>query len=153
MTIRDSTQRSVTRPVAAGLLIALAGPLLGMCPLLVGAGLGLGLDAFAVFDVGILWIFLLAYFLMAAPSVIAGLLAALAIRRDGWVSPQHWRAVTAILTSSWIILLMMYVTIQPVSLGLIIIPYLIAMAIFASWALRLIIIRLRWMRRPLRLVA
>ena len=150
MTIRDSTQRGVTRPVAAGLLIALAGPLLGMCPLLVGSGLGLGLDEFPIVGPGALWTLSLAYFLTGIPSIIAGLLTAWAIARNGWISAQHWRAVTAMLVLAWITLLGMYVKVQPASLGVIMMLYLIVAAIFASWALRLTIIKLRWMRQPAR---
>jgi hypothetical protein len=147
MTFQHSARRGATRPIAAGLLITLAAPLLGLCPVLAWYALGLGLDQFGV---GAAWALSMAYVLTGIPAAIAGLVAGLAIRKNGWVSAEHWRAVTGILAFAWITLVAMYVKFQPPSLLLTVILYLIAAAIFASWALRLIIIKLRWMRVPLR---
>jgi hypothetical protein len=150
MSFQDGARRVATRPAAAGLLIALTAPILGLCPVLALHALGLGPGESMLFDLGAPWTLSMAYALIGVPSVIAGLLAALAIRKNGSISAPHWRAVTGILTLAWITLLGMYVKFQPASLLLTVIVYVIAAAIFASWALRLMIIKLRWMRKPAR---
>lgn len=142
------TTRTSRRPVAAGLLVALAAPLLGVSPLLIWSGLGQTVQGIALGDFGALWTVYMAYLLVGIPSIVAGLVVWLAIKQRGWITVPHWRAVTGLLLLAWVTLLSIWVQIRPVSLGLLLTLYLIVAGIFASWALRLMLVRLGWMPKP-----
>lgn len=141
------------KPIAAGLLIAVSAPLLGLCPILAWFALGMG-----EFSLGYLTVpstILSAYFFGAAQSVIAGLWVGLPIQRHGWISLRHWIALSVVLGGlAPVVLLLMNSGTQPRGTGLIYISdlsitcYFIAAALFASLVLRLLIVRLGWMRRP-----
>jgi hypothetical protein len=141
-------RRAGARPVAAGLLVALAAPLVGVFPLLIWSALGLSVHGIPLGDLGPVWTATMAYMVAGIPSIVAGLAVGLAIRSRGWIAAPHWRAVTGILLLAWVTLLSIRVQVQPVSLGLILTLYFIAAVIFASWALRLVIIKLGWMPKP-----
>jgi hypothetical protein len=146
MSIQYSARQGATRPIAAGVLIVLAAPLLGLFPGLALYAIGLVPREAVAFGSGAQGTISMAYILNGIQSVVAGLLAGLAIWKQGSVSPQHWRAVSAILALAWITLVGIYVKFQPPSLLLIVILYLGASAMFASWVLRIMIVKLRWMR-------
>jgi hypothetical protein len=141
-------KRTSRRPIAAGLLVALAAPLTGVCPLLVWSALGQTVHGIALGELGALWTVYMAYLLVGIPSIVAGLVVWLAIQRTGWITAPHWRAVTGVLLLAWVTLLSMNVQIQPASLGVMLTLYLTAATIFASWALRVLVIRLGWMPKP-----
>jgi hypothetical protein len=140
-------KRPKRRPIAAGLLVMLTAPLFGACPLLVWTGLGLDVHGFPLRDFGPLGIIYVVYLFGGIPAIVAGLVVGLAIRMHGWISPQHWRAVTGILTLAWITILGARVKFEPASLGLIAMLYFIVAMVFASWAVRVLIIKLGWIRK------
>ena len=140
-----------TRPIAAGLLIALAAPPLGLTPILAWFAMGLG--EFSLPNVTLISTLPDSYFFGGIQACLAGALVGWAIYRRGWVSLVAWILLTIILGLAPVVVLMM-IRPESGSTGLIYVSdfsiacYLMAAAFFASLVLRAVLIALGWMRKP-----
>ena len=144
MSHQNSCQHKKTRPIAAGLIIALAGPPLGLLPNLLWSAVGLPLGKFPSAVLGVPGF---AYVMLGLPAIIAGLAAALTIWRNEWVNSQQWAAATAILPLAWFTWLARGFEIPPAYL-LFPTVYILVAAGFSSLVLRWLILALGWMRKP-----
>jgi hypothetical protein len=139
------------RAVAAGLLIAVAAPPLGLLPILAWFAIGQG--EFSLPKAPLISNLPVAYFFGGIQTVLAGILVAWGIYRQGWVSLAAWMALTTILGLVPVIYLMLM---GEGSTGLFYMShfkaacYLMVAAFFASLVLRVLVIALGWMRRPQR---
>jgi len=136
------------RSIAAGLLIALAAPPLGLAPILAWFAMGQG--EFSLPNVPLISILPDSYFIGGIQAVLAGILIAWGIYRQEWVSLAAWMALTIILGLAPIILLIAFGE-RPTGLFYMshfnTACYLMTAALFASLVLRIVIIMLGWMRR------
>jgi len=139
-----------TRPIAAGLLIALTAPPLGLSA--IAAWFTIGQGEFSLSQVPMRSALPVSYFFGGIQACLAGAFVGWAVYRRGWVSLAAWMVLTVILGLAPIVLLMLTRQ-EPAYTGLIYISdfkvacYLMAAAIFASLVLRVLIIALGWMRR------
>ena len=143
-------RRRAMRAVAAGLLIALAAPPLGMS--VIEAWFAIGQGEFSLTHVPMRSALPASYFVGGIQACLAGALVGWMIYRDGWVSLGAWILLTLILGLAPVILLML--THQETAYtGLIYISdfkiacYLMGAALFASLVLRLLLIALGLMRK------
>jgi hypothetical protein len=132
------SERASPRPIAAGLLIAAAAPPLVICPILTWFELWSSEVSFGHFSV--LSTIVVAYFLGGVQSIVAGWLVALAIQEHGWIGTASWMGYAAVLGLFPVFLI--YASEPSVIL------YFSLLILFASFALRLLVVRLRWMPKP-----
>lgn len=140
------------RPIAAGLLILLAGPPLGCCAVLAWFAAGFG--AFSLGYVGLAAMdFLGSYVFGGTQSALSGFIVARHIRVYGWISLQYWLFLTACISLVSAIILDVFFY-QNQRQGLLYISfydeltYFAVATFFSSLFLRILIIGLGWMRRP-----
>jgi hypothetical protein len=137
------------RSIAAGLLIALAAPPLGLALILAWFAMGQG--EFSLPNVPLISVLPDSYFIGGIQAVLAGILIAWGIYRQEWVSLAAWMALTIILGLAPVILLIAFGE-RPTGLFYMshfnAACYLMAAALFASLVLRVLIIVLGLMRRP-----
>lgn len=151
MRMWDYHRPAGTRPIAAGLVIALAAPPLGLTPILAWFAMGLG--EFSLPNVTLISILPDSYFFGGIQACLAGALVGWAIYKRGWVSLAPWMLLTIILGLAPVVVLMLTRT-EPAGTGLIYVSdfriacYLMAAAFFASFVLRVVLIALGWMRKP-----
>ena len=142
-------RRGGLRSIAAGLLIALAAPPLGLAPILAWFAMGLG--EFSLPNVPLISILPDSYFIGGIQAVLAGIVVAWGIYRQGWVSLAAWMALTIMLGLAPVILLIAFGE-RPTGLFYMshfnAACYLMAAAFFASLVLRVLVIVLGLMRRP-----
>jgi hypothetical protein len=140
-----------TRPIAAGLLIALAAPPLGLSA--ITAWFTIGLGEFSISNLPVESGLPVSYLFGGIQACLAGAFVGWVIYRQGWVSPGAWMLLTIILGLAPVVGLMLT---RPESeyTGLIYVSdfkvacYLMAAAFFASFVLRVVLIALGWMRKP-----
>ena len=137
------------RAVTAGLLIAVAAPPLGLLPILAWFSIGQG--EFSLPNAPLISALPVAYFFGGIQAVLAGILVAWGIYRQGWVSLAAWMALTIILGLAPVILLIASGE-QPTGLFYMshfnAACYLMAAAFLASLVLRVLVIALGLMQRP-----
>ena len=137
------------RSIAAGLLIALAAPPLGVTPILAWFAMGQG--EFSLPNVPLISALPVAYFFGGIQAVLAGILVGWGIYRQGWVSLAAWMALTIILGLAPVILLIAFGE-RPTGLFYMshfnAACYLMAAAFLASLVLRVLVIALGLMQRP-----
>ncbi len=86
---------SWARPLAAGLLIAVAGPPLGFLPIVAWFALDQGEFSFSLLNAPP-DLLLMPYIIGGGPALIAGAVAAWLIRRYGWVPARSWLVSTLV---------------------------------------------------------
>jgi hypothetical protein len=144
------------RPLAAGLLVALAGPLLGSIPLLMLFHYAGTAQPYAS-AYGVISSFPKAisagYFWGALPAILAGGAIAWGILSKGWVSLRYWLWLTLLLAAALpLVFLFGGFSERGVSLSAFAVVsitlFFLASVLFASLVLRAAIVRLGWMQRP-----
>lgn len=146
-----------TRPLRAGLLVALAGPMLGVLPLLILLIFVAGKHATVVAASALLRQFaaitIAGYLFGGIPAIVAAAMVAYGISKRSWIGWVYWSCMTIAIGAGAPFLLY---SLSPrlkllpiIALGYtpVIIFFLMA-TVFASLVLRVLIIRLGWMRRP-----
>lgn len=144
------------RPLRAGLLVALAGPFLGVLPLLIllifiAGKYGLTVSAGALirqFEAVIIF----GYVFGGVPAIVAAVLVAYGILKRSWIGWVYWSSMTIAIGAGAPAIVynlsMMYkvLPIRVIGYTATTIFFLLA-TIFASLVLRVLIIRLGWMRK------
>lgn len=139
------------RPIAAGLLIALAAPPLGMSVILAWFAAGQG--EFSLGYVPVQSALPASYYLGGIQAAVAGTLIGWTIHRRGWVGRDTWTVLTVLLALAPVVVLML-IGVEPGKGALLYVSnvkiacYLIAATLSASLVLRMLIIALGWMLRP-----
>ena len=151
------------RPIASGLLIAIAGSPLGVLSivLVMAAGELITTQKWSkiagLFRTFFDTLLPFSYIFGGIPAVLAGLLIGVALYRNGWVGWAYWIVVTfslgiaAIFIADLIGVLKMRLF-QPDTalfrLDMELVAFFVGPTLFASLVLRWVIIWLGWMRRP-----
>lgn len=129
------------RPVAAGWLIALTAPL-ALCPML--AFIVSGQNEVIFGDFSYVSTSMADYLLGGIQSFVGGMLTALAIRQNGWISSRWWWAYSIVFGLAPGALLFPIVGGAGLNIGF----YFLIATLVASVLLRRLIIALGWMRSP-----
>jgi hypothetical protein len=144
------------RPLRAGLLVALTGPFLGVLPLLIllifiagKYGPAVSAGAF-IRQLGAIIIF--GYILGGIPAIVAGVSVAYGILKRSWIGWVYWSSMTIAIGAGApaivynLSLMYKVLPIRAIGYTATTIFFLLA-TVFASLVLRVLIIRLGWMRK------
>lgn len=146
-----------TRPLRAALTITFIGPLLAIVPIILLLLFIYGSRIPATIPAGILLaliqiILIAGYFVGGIPALIAAALTAYFIRSRGWIDKRHWWLFTILIgLGSPVFFYVLSLLFSPtpinrtdfVRLAIFVLPG----TIFASIVLRVVIVRLGWMRK------
>jgi hypothetical protein len=145
-----------TRPLRAGLLVALTGPLLGVLPVIIVLLLAFGSDPAPAARSGLMKliqaVIVGGYLFGGVPAIVAAALVAYGIAIKGWIDKRLWSYMTVLvglgLPALFYIaaLAMNLMTLPVISYAVLTIFFLLA-TIFASVILRVLIIRFGWMQK------
>jgi hypothetical protein len=140
------------RPLRAGLLVALAGPFLGILPLLIllifiAGKYGLTVSAGALIR-QFAAVIIFGYVFGGVPAIVAAVLVAYEILKRSWIGWVYWSSMTIAIGAGAPAIVynlsLMYKVLPGYTATTI---FFLLATIFASLVLRVLIIRLGWMRK------